>query len=221
MRLKERMNRLVSVMLVLGLLLAACGGVPEAEPEESETETDPTDVTAEPSQGEDTDDESEDEAIATTLISQEDDAGVLEVATLLPVESGLFEGSHWIKWKLATPIPDPPQFHVTYQVTLRSAEDDIYGVGWTIPLDGASFASGFCLDDRPNCADGTVSVAVDVSSERDELVFLIPEGTFGDATMLDIGAVIQTYATPDASPDTENVGDGARVPLGTTEGDPC
>ena len=150
------------------------------------------------------------------------DDGVLEVATLLPLESGRFEADHWIKWKLGAPILDETgQYTATYQLDIRSAEDDVFGVGWTIQQGEEPFASGFCLDDRPNCDDGTVPVRVDLGPEGDELIFRIPEGTFGDATELEVGAFIQTFATSDADVVTEHVADGARMQLGTDERDPC
>lgn len=211
------MRRLSLLALVFVVVLAACGMTSEVPIEEEGDVAEEITV--------------EEEQVGTTLSSddagseddpsEEDGAGVLEIATLLPVESGTFEGQHWIKWKLDAPIADPAKVHITYQLNIRSAEDDVFGVGWTIPVDEEPFASGFCLDDRPNCADGIVPVGVDIGPEGDELIFRIPEGTFGNATGLRFGAFIQTFASADANPVTEDVADGAVVPLGTEEGDPC
>ncbi len=210
----RRMKRILWLVVVLAVLLAACA--PGEDSEESEVAEDII---------------VEGESVTTTLAtdaagsgsaSSEDDDGVLKVATLLPLESGLFEAHHWIKWKLGAPILDPAgQYTVTYQLDIRSAEDDVFGVGWTIQQGEEPFASSFCLEDRPNCDDGSVPVRVDRGPEGDELIFRIPEGTFGDATGLEVGAFIQTFATPDADVVTENVANGARMPLGTDERDPC
>ncbi len=145
---------------------------------------------------------------------------MLEIATLLPIESGRFAGEHWIKWTLEEPIPDPNEFHMTYQVNIRSVESDVYGFGWTIPKGEEPFASGFCLDDRPNCADGTIPVTVVVGPNLDELTFFVPEGTFGEATDLRIFGFIQTFPE-NGDPITEDVGDGAPIPMGFDERDPC
>jgi hypothetical protein len=210
----RRTTRISWLVVALGVLLAACGTGDDSEESEA-----PEDIIVE---GESTTPTLATDATDPGSASSEDDDGVLEVATLLPLESGRFEADHWIKWKLGAPILDAAaQYTVTYQLNIRSAEDDVFGVGWTIQQGEEPFASGFCLDDRPNCDDGTVAVTVDLGPEGDELIFRIPEGTFGDATELEVGAFIQTFATSDAEVVTEHVTDGSRMPLGTDERDPC
>ncbi len=208
------MERCSTLVVVIAVLLAACGTGDDSEESEAAE-----DIIVE---GESTTPTLATDAADSGSASSEDDDGVLEVATLLPLDSGRFETDHWIKWKLGAPILDEAgQYTATYQLDIRSAEDDVFGVGWTIQQGEEPFASGFCLDDRPNCDDGTVAVTVDLGPEGDELIFRIPEGTFGDATGLEVGAFIQTFATSDADVVTENVADGARTPLGTDERDPC
>ena len=205
-------KRLLWPMIVVALIIAACGtsDEPEEEPDDETAVTAPA---------------SEEDLVSTPTPvpeegSDEESDGVLELGTLLPFESGLFEERHWIKWTLNAPIPVPNLIHTTFQLNFRSAEDDVFGVGWTLPLDEEPFASGFCLEDRSNCTDGTVPVDVEVGPEQDELTFFIPVGTFNDAADLRISAFIQTFPL-DADPITEDVGDGTPILMGFTERDPC
>ena len=92
-------------MIVVALIIAACG-IAEEEPDDEEV---PEDIIVE---GELVTPNS----LATEDAPQEEDPGVLEVATLLPFESGRFEGDHWVKWKLDGPIQVPLEFHPTFQV---------------------------------------------------------------------------------------------------------
>jgi hypothetical protein len=206
-------KRLVWPMIVVALIIAACG-IAEEEPDEEPD--DQTAVTAPASE----EDLVSTPTVATEEGSDEESDGVLEIGTLLPFESGLFEGKHWIKWQLDDPITLPFELHTTFQLNIRSAEDDVFGVGWTVPTGEEPFASGFCLEDRPNCADGTVPVDVEVGPEQDELTFFIPVGIFNDATDLRIFAFIQTFPL-DADPITEDVGDGTPILMSFAESDPC
>lgn len=207
------MRRAWLLLFALALVIAGCGLTSEVE-DEGVTDTS---AAAEILEGEEID-------TTTTLDSDEedDDGGVLEIATLLPIESGRYEGEQWIKWKLTGPIPDPADPYVrTYQLNIRSLEDDVFGMGFTLSQGEEPFATGFCLADRPNCANETFDVAVDIGPEGDELIFRVPEGTYGDATGLMIGAYIQTWATEDADLVTDDITGGSSVPMGFDERDPC
>ncbi len=85
---------------------------------------------------------------------------------------------------------------------------------------GAVVLCGGCLEDRPDCGNGEVLVEGERNSERDEITLWLAGGTFGDATGLRIFASKQIFVDPNAAPDTEAVGDGAPIPLGTVESDP-
>ncbi len=92
------MERCSILVVVIAVLLAACGTGDESE--ESEVAED---IIVE---GESTTPTLATDATDSGSASSEDDDGVLEVATLLPFESGRFEADHWIKWKLGAPILD-------------------------------------------------------------------------------------------------------------------
>lgn len=211
------MSRSSLLILILTVVVAGCGLTSEADDDQTEETPAPREVVVG-----DEDDEGIVAETTTTLSPLEDDedAEPLEIATLLPIESGTFEGRSWIKWKLDRPIPDPIDVHTTYQLNIESAEDDLFGLGWTIPIDGAPFASGFCFEDRPNCDDGTVAVDVEVGPLGNELIFFAPQPAFGNATGLEIEPFIQTFP-PGEDPVAEFVGGGATVPMGFNEGDPC
>ena len=138
-----------------------------------------------------------------------------------PIDSGTFEGRAWFKWKLDEPVSDQVEQHVTFQLNISSVEDGLWGAGYTFPVNEAPFATAFCLEDRPDCDNGEVPVEGELNSEGDEITWWIAEGVFGDATGLGIHAFVQTYATPLASPVTESIADGAAIPVGTDERDPC
>ena len=205
------MRQLWWLALVFVVVLAACGtGDDDVEEEDHIVEDEVVSATTLAL-----------DEIESSSASADDEGGVVELATLLPIESGRSEGHHWIKWTLDEPIPDPAdQYIKSYNLFIRSAEDDVFGVGWNLPEEGEPFGTSFCLDDKPNCNDGFVPIEWEIAPN--EIKFFIQEGTFGDATGLTISATIETGAT-EAPEDlvTETLADGARVPLGMEERDPC
>ena len=215
------MNRFWWVTLAFYLFLVACGMTTEV-PDDGETEITP--APTEVAIGEDG------EPIETTTTlppeeaadTEDEDSGPLNIATLLPVESGVDEGDHWFKWQLGTPISDPVDEYIkTYQLTIRSLEDDIFGLGYTVGQNEEPFVATFCLEDRPNCATGTFPAEVDVLDNGGTLLFRVPLGSFEEATELRVGAHITSFPEQDSDPQNEIIGDGVSIPVELVEKDPC
>lgn len=142
-----------------------------------------------------------------------------DVSSSFPLDSSRFNGNYSFRVQLPAAISDPTDVHTIFQVNVKSAEGQQWGLAWVTPLNEAPFPDGFCFEDRPNCADGTVQVEVEVGPDRDLLTFCTPEETFGNATGLIFGAIIVTFPEGGA-PVTETIADGTVIPVGTDERDP-